>query len=195
MTTTKVPESLYSKLHAIQTIIEHVNTTDGERAAAQEALARLLKNHNLTLGDLSPEQETTETVEFRIRFSEEASLVIQLIAVIQNETRVSYHRYWNRRQLLQGKKKLNRKLLGFNLTKAQKVQAELLIPYYLKAYRKSLKDYMEAFIQTNRLFPESATPDIRPLSKEEYERLQEISRMARGIRPVASLHPRLEVNS
>jgi hypothetical protein len=167
-------------LRSLKALAENPGATPAEQTVAREKLEKLAAKAGIHLDDL-----TTEEVKGHVWYgklkSYEVRLAIQVLGVIQDKRTVSI------KYLRSSPKRLH-----YWATEAQAIEFSIMFPHYLKAFRKSLNEYIVAFIHGNDLFSSESHSSAETLSPEELERLMKIARMAKGITPTPRPHKQLK---
>lgn len=174
-----VTPALLKKLLALA---EDTSTTASERKVAQQKFDQLLQSSGLSLAEIMTEEESIHIMPRGFKVNKlERMLAAQILGMIQHRNTVRCHWVYPKKQR------------GFYIwaTELQSLEFQMLMPYYLKAFRQSLPDYVAAFIHANNLTSEVPAPDSA-LSKEDLERMQRISNLIRGIKPVPTPHKQLK---
>jgi len=150
---------------------------DGERDAAQKALERILKKSGLTIEDIEGEEKNR--CYFSYRTANEENLLHQVIGSVTKES--SYTVPANG----------NTKRVGYMMTVAERVEAELKYEIYRKLLKEEYEIFYHAFVQKNRIYhPEGTTTDISEMTPEEKAKLRRIAEMADSIKK-AQIHKQL----
>lgn len=138
----------------------------GEALAAREKLHILLNKHGLTIDDL----ENVEIHQYKFKYvtSAEMDIIIQCIAKVVDNPRLSYSYY-----------KDKKREFFVKMTEWQYIEAKHLIDFHVKQFRKELKAQMKALVSAyaskHDLFASSKSSEGgSTLSPEEMQRLMSI---------------------
>lgn len=164
----KIPESIRGTILKIKALAE--KGAEGEKDAAKRMLKRWMHKYNLSIEDLF--EETRYEYKFSFpRDPYEREIFKQCMYKALNVQTIHYaisH---------------TKSFVYFKLTKVEYSDFVELYEWYLKAFRKRVKDEMrvftDAFIQKNELWPETTSSEPRkPLTREEYNYLIKVSLVA-----------------
>lgn len=175
-----MPEDILDTLKKIKRLVDG-GATEGERAAAQSRLEALMEKHGVTPEQLAePDADELWIMRIRLKNKAEFALAVQVLGVVTHSSKVRIH-------------KIRRGLLGYRCTRLQHMEFEELLPYYLKAYRKQQEEFMNMFIQANRLFPEveEGEEETAPLTPEQLEKLMRMLAGAKAISKTPTPHKKL----
>lgn len=167
-------------LRKLKALADNPGATDGERAVAQQKLQALAEQAGIDLSLLDQEEEETHYWLGSLK-SYEVQLAHQVLFHVAQKSKIRAAYVKQRGQ--------PRRYVYYSTYRAH-IQFQLLFPHYLKSFRRSLKDYIEAFINVNNLFGPSAGK-TKDLSPADLERLFRIAKMAQGIQPTSRPGPRL----
>lgn len=146
----------------------------GERANAQRMLEKMLARHGLTLGDLSEEQR--ELRWFSAPNKHDKRLAAQIAAKVTDSLTPSL--YSNKRRPKQ---------VGVECTPSEAVEFELHFETLKRALEQHLDIAFSAFVQANRLFPQTDGEGPDEVTEEDLR----IIAMAATVAPTP-INPRLE---
>jgi len=153
----------------------------GERENAIDKLDRLMQRHKITFDDLETETRHLRTFRFRNRYDRDILIQIMFKVLNVRSMRISHDRG-------------TRGMRKIQVTDAEYLEITAMHEFYWKAFKREMKIFVDAFIQKNRLFPDSAGPgkDISELSPREWDRLVKMSGMMEGMEtyvpPTRGLH-------
>lgn len=138
----------------------------GEALNARQMLHILLNKYGLTISDL----ENVKTAKYKFKYVTvaEMGIMIQCIAKVTNDTRLTYSWY-----------KDKKKEFYVVLAEWQYIEAKALIDFHIKQFRKELQAQMKAlksaYCSKHNLFPEKQEEGKgSTLSIEEMERLMAV---------------------
>lgn len=162
-------EKVIDKIKKLQALVE--GGVEGEALAAKRALDALCKKYDVDIEDLFTEKK--EWREFKLPYNDKAArkLLFQLYGYVTNKTKFSYkkNRYGN--------------IISFELTTREFVDLNNMLEFYLKEWKKELKqhcnDLFSAFINKNNLFANSIPDDDKEkkITPEEFERILRVSNL------------------
>jgi hypothetical protein len=167
-------ETIIQKLKKIQELAE--KGIEGEAKAAKIMLDKFLLQHNLTLDDIK--QEKKEKRLFKYVTVHERSVMINCISKVLDDPKMTYSWYKNKK-----------KEFFVEMTDWQYIEAQDLIKFHIKQFRKELKKKLEAltraYIHNHNLFSETQSDgEGKKLSPEE---ISEILRAMEGLEDVSYL--------
>ena len=124
----------------------------GEREAAIEKLAALMKKYRIKPSDL----EDSEQVEVKLRYrtANEKILGICLMQVCCGTTKVPC-------------RVLPRKTILLYVTKAQEKEWKAMYTHYISVLRKDMEMFVAAFLHRNEIMPPDKGENCRELSHDE----------------------------
>ncbi|PSN80993.1 hypothetical protein C8B47_03700 [filamentous cyanobacterium CCP4] len=156
-------DSVIKRAKALQRMINDGSSTEGEKENAVKLLGVLLKKNGLSLKDLI----NTEMIEVKFTYKHwwEKSLIIQIIGMVRDETQVHYHKARN--------------TIYADLTMAQSQDALSLYEYYRVELKREIEVLVDAFIQANRLFPD--TPSNEPSCDLDFSFLMRVRQMMKNL--------------
>ena len=143
----------------------------GEKINAQRKLDEYMRKHGYTLEDLDEQQKIS--FETKCSSEEEKTLLVQIIYKVTNEKGGIYGFTWRR----SGRTCKN--LVGYDVTRAQKIEIDFLFDFYKRLYQKERKLFLQAFIQKHELFG-SLKDGEKPQEMPNDERLR-LAFMQRGM--------------
>lgn len=167
-----IDEKVQAKLRKLFALAER--GVGGEKANAQRMLEKLLSRHGLTLDDLN--EERRELRWFSAPRKHDRKLALQIAGMVTNSTEVSSYT-----------SKQRPRQVGVKLTATEAVSFELYFDVLRKALLEHLDIAYNAFIQVNKLFPNT---DDRP-GPSLTERDLQIIAMASAVNRTP-VHERLE---
>jgi len=161
-------EELFRKLHALSALAER-GATPAESKAAADMLAKLMEKHDVTDAELS--DDCVESRQFNYKGERERKLLLQIVTKVMPEwVGVSYYYRKNGRRL--------RETVGYECTKAQKAEIDLLFEFYKELYKKEEEMLYTAFINKHDIFGvgRSKNTEVTPLDE-----LMKLQAMMRGL--------------
>lgn len=165
-------ETIKERARAVARLVE-AGATEGERAAAEAALARLLKRYGLTVADLLDPRNKPQRYSFTFKDDWEKKLLIQVIGKVRGVGELEYGNAKN-----QNRRKA--KVIFVDLTPVEYAEVSYLYLEYVKAFREEFAVFLTAFIHKNKLVAPKGSGG-RQLSDEELARLRS---MMKGVREV-----------
>jgi hypothetical protein len=147
----------------------------GEKVNAEEALARLMQKHNITIEDL----DGIERQEERIRYPSAGGLGYKLARqIIASVIGSPFNKYVDKRN----------RLIYVKLSRAEYLEVIAKLDFFLPHYEKELETFYSAFIQVNHLYAKpDGKEDDRPLSDIDLAELERLMSMMQGMRPAPFL--------
>lgn len=164
-------ENLLERIKRIKALAE--KGVGGEKETAQATLKRLMKKHNITEYDLS--EEVTELEWFRYKDKAEFRLLCQIMYMVTGDGET-----WRN-------KDKRYKLVACYCTKAEKIEIQANFDFYMRAMRKEMSIFFDAFMQKNNLFPEKAK-NKESCREPDLERILKMKMMMQGM----DVHTRLK---
>ena len=165
-------ESIIEKLRKIKALTE--NGVGGEVIAAQEALDRLLKEHGLTLEDISDEQR--KDYDFKYSNKREMALMIQILVHLFG---TKSHVFRTGRFVKKGK------VVFLEMTKLEYIDFKNMWEYYRREWKKylekSLKEMLSAYILKFDLYDITPNPEDEPSERPDFSTIMRIRMMSEGI--------------
>jgi hypothetical protein len=172
-------DDLKHKLRSIKRIIDNPAAPEGEKAAAQAALERLMQAYDIQPDDLAEMVSEAKPRVFYYQDDYERSLLIQLNGLVCNKSRVSYSAM---KATAKGKR------ISFTLNEVQYREMKALCDTYLPALRDELRTLVSAFFQKHDLFPQSATSEKSDgLDKDALRNALAMRRLRHVTRPTEQL--------
>lgn len=165
-------ESIIEKLRKIKALAE--NGVGGEVVAAQEALDRLLKEHGLTLEDISDEQ--SRYYEFKYSNEREMALMMQvLVRLFGSKSNV----------FRTGRFVKKSKVVLLDMTKLEYIDFKNMWGYYRREWKKylekGLKEMLSAYVLKFDLYDITPNPEDKPSEKPDFSTIMRIRMMSEGI--------------
>lgn len=147
----------------------------GEKVNAEEALARLMQKHNISIEDL----DGIERQEERIRYPSAGGLGHKLTRQVISSVIGFGFKSWS--------DKRNR-VIYVKLSRAEYLEVIAKLDFFLPYYEKELERFYSAFIQVNHLYAKpDGSEDDRPLSDIDLEELERLMAMMSGMKPAPFL--------
>jgi hypothetical protein len=132
----------------------------GERDNAQALLEALMAKHGVCLSDLLEETRTMQWFK-PAQGIYEKHLLHQVIGAVVGKCSM-----WS------DKRKGKSRLVGVEVTKAERLEIDLRYPVYLKAMKAEMKICYSAFVQKNQIFHSDSSPaDLSDVDLKELERI------------------------
>lgn len=157
-------KKLIEQLRKLRGLIER-GATEHERDTAQRIFDTLCQTHGITADELF---EPKSVRMFAFKGEHERRLLLQIVAAVTDSTTFSTYK--------QGRK---RTLRGFELSDAEFVKVERLFRIYRKDMAKEMDRVYHAFLETNKIYPATASVrDADDITPEEYEELKRVVMMA-----------------
>lgn len=142
----------------------------GERAKAQNLLDRMLREHGLSVADLERDDLPRSHREFPYRGDFEKRLLNQIAGQVLNTNRPTR---W-------GRKGESRAI--FDLNDLEYLEMKLRWAAYRPALKREQERLFQAFVQAQRIFPDSPTGGERDeLSAEDQAEVFRVLQMAQGV--------------
>lgn len=165
-------ESIIEKLRKIKALAE--NGVGGEVVAAQEALDRLLKEHGLTLEDISDEQ--SRYYEFKYSNEREMALMMQvLVRLFGSKSHV----------FRTGRFVKKSKVVLLDMTKLEYIDFKNMWDYYRREWKKylekGLKEMLSAYVLKFDLYDITPNPEDKPSERPDFSTIMRIRMMSEGI--------------
>jgi hypothetical protein len=178
-----VSEALMRRIGKIKELAER--GVDGEKAAAQSMLEKILVKHGLTLADIEGKPKR-EWVELTFSGEYEKLLLTQIVRKAAGVSGDLVYRW----------KKGTRTRIKFELSPVEHVEVEFMFELMKKALADEFSKVLSAFIHTNRLFGPSVEDDEDDKDEpektpEERARLRQIAAMMSVMSPV-KVHKAIE---
>ena len=131
----------------------------GEAANAERFLAKLLAKHGMTMDDITDDGHPRTKVELRYRDLQDRELLLQIVAKVVDAVDFPSWR-WRGKQVL-----------IVELTPAEHAEVRMHHAALAPALAKHMRRAMQAFVQVNRLFPETDNDDApgKPMDKAELD--------------------------
>lgn len=135
-------EKTIQRIKKLQALAER--GVGGEKTTAQKKLAKLLKDNGINSLDELQKEEYEYTI-FSYNGKHEIKLLRQCMYKVMGakSDRTAYKPYGRRQKI------------GIYCTKAQKIEIELEFEFYRNVFYEELSTFMDAFIQAQKIFPES----------------------------------------
>ena len=167
-----VQDSIMEKLRKIKALAE--NGVGGEVIAAQEALDRLLKEHGLTLEDISDEQ--SRYYEFKYSNEREMALMMQVLVHLFGS---KSHVFRTGRFVKKGK------VVFLEMTKLEYIDFKNMWEYYRREWKKymekGLKEMLSAYVLKFNLYDITPNPEDKPSERPDFSTIMRIRMMSEGI--------------
>ena len=153
-------ELIIEKLKKIKELAERGYA--GEALVAREKLHMLLNKYGLTIEDLEDVQ--IHSYKFKYITVQERSIILQCISKVIDNPNLTYSHY-----------KDKKKEFFVKMSEWQYVEAEAMIHFHIKQFRKELKAQLKAltsaYCSKHQLFAESSEGGDSKLTPEEMARL------------------------
>lgn len=165
-------ESILEKLRKIKALAE--NGVGGEMIAAQEALDRLLKEHGLTLEDISDEQRN----DYEFKYSNERKMALMMQVLV--------HLFGSKSHVFRtGRFAKKGKVVFLEMTKLEYIDFKNMWEYYRREWKKymekGLKEMLSAYVLKFDLYDITPNPDDKPSESPDFSTIMRIRIMSEGI--------------
>ena len=156
METPQAPESVRATLRKVFALAQ--TGADGERAAAQQTLDRMLAKYGLVLGDIVDEHRAV--VWFKFADWMEAVMLSCVVRVVLgiDDNPVEYVR---------GNQRKGTRVVGYKLSKVEGVEVQVAYDHYLRLLSAESRIFMRAFINAQGLAMESKGTNNQPTPEEQ----------------------------
>jgi hypothetical protein len=149
--------------------------SEGERKNASALLSKIMLKHNISIDQVNEDENLQEYV-FDIKAAKNRKLFVQVCCALFDRDVIIYTCHSPRK-------------MRVVLNMAQKLELEVSFEVYLRAHSKQLKqmqkDFYQAFLIANHLFPKTPNPTAigkeTPLTLEEKQELRRQFSMAKGL--------------
>lgn len=167
-----VQDSIMEKLRKIKALAD--KGVGGEVIAAQEALNRLLKEHGLTLEDISDEQR--KDYEFKYSNEREMALMMQiLVHLFGSKSHVYKTGVFNKKA----------KIVFLEMTRLEYIDMKNMWDYYRREWKKylekGLKEMLSAYVLKFNLYDITSNPEDKPSEMLDFNTIMRIRTMSEGI--------------
>lgn len=153
--------------------------TENERAIALKKMDALIRKYGINESEI--DEDVMKEYGFSYKDKYEKQILIQVMAMVAGDREIHIYNYKHG--------KGSRSQLFAECTSEEAIQMEIAYEFYLDAWNEDVETFMNAFIQTNRIFPNKR----RSKNEEEpsLEELEKIQRMMNGI-DARTLNPLIE---
>lgn len=141
----------------------------GERSAAKRQLDRLMEKYNITEADLT--DEIVSMHWFKTRDKYEKQLLVQLADKIARGRKIYRHTCG----------KGQRTETGVECTKAEALQIQIELEFYVRQFKKENDLFFRAFIQKHEIFNEEPAEESQRASRLSREEIFRMSAMIDGM--------------
>ncbi|MDO8728533.1 MAG: DUF2786 domain-containing protein [bacterium] len=159
---------------------------DGEKAAAEAMLAKMLLKYGLTLEDVSQNDAKRAWVELTYSGENERILLAQIVRKVTGKNEI----------MVRSVKRVRTKC-SYELTPAEHIEVEFMFAILQIALHAEMTKLLTAFIHKNKLYApsldDSEETHDEQKTPEERARIRQIAMMMNGMSPV-TIHKAITVN-